>query len=133
MLSFALPVLGLDDPFVPPLPGRGFPGAPGEIMSVPTCFNVINQAPYTVTGTVMTETFTDDKGRTSRHRVNFRLEPAQTTNICAAGPFFAERRLELTIRTLIPVFSCKTKIDQDIVIQGRRKPEGGTETFVNCT
>jgi hypothetical protein len=37
------------------------------------------------------------------------------------------------LRTLVPVFSCKTRIDQgEIVIKGHRKPEGGAETWAEC-
>ena len=48
------------------------------------------------------------------------------------GPFYPGERLELVLRTLMPIFSCYTVAQGEILIQGQFKPEGGTKTWVEC-
>ncbi len=124
--------------FVWTLPARA-----QEILSDPLCFNVRNEAPYKVYGNFGTDYYTAADGTKARHRSNFRLDepgsvdeqgyPSDRAEFCSYGPFYPDRKLEIVLRTLVPVFSCKTKIDQgEIVIKGRRKPEGGAETWAEC-
>lgn len=115
-----------------------------EITQEPQCFIVKNEAPYKVYGSFVTDYYVNPSGNKARHRSNFRLEevgavheeegyPLDMAEFCSYGPFYPDRKLELVIRTLIPIFSCKTRIDQGpIVISGYRKPEGGTETTAAC-
>ena len=116
-----------------------------EIVSEPLCFRVRNEAPYKVYGNFATDYYTTPEGVQARHRSNFRLDepgskdeeghPADQAEFCSYGPFFPERKLEIVLRTLIPIFSCKTRIDQgELVIKGFRKegPEGGTKTWIEC-
>lgn len=115
-----------------------------DIVSEPICFSVRNEAPYKVYGNIQTDEFTRPDGIKTRHRSNFRLEPAgeidpetgyaaDRAEFCSYGPFLPGRKLYFVIRTLVPIFSCHTRIDQgEIVIKGYRKPDGGTETFAEC-
>jgi hypothetical protein len=96
------------------------------------CFNLINKAPYTVNGSMNTDYYDlADGGRGRAHR-NFRLRPGGETRLCSFGPFYPGARLELVLRTLVPIFSCYTVAQGDIVIFGEIKPEGGTRTWVDC-
>lgn len=106
--------------------------ADGEVISEPACFNIVNKAPYGVFGTFITNYYTADDGSRARHRSNFRLKTKEKAEFCTYGPFYDGQRLELVLRTLVPVFSCKTKIDEEIMIYGRRKAEGGTDTWAVC-
>jgi hypothetical protein len=114
-----------------------------DIVSEPICFKVRNEAPYKVYGNFITDYYTAEDGSQARHRSNFRLdepgtkddkgEPADQAEFCSYGPFLPDRKLELVLRTLVPIFSCKTRVDQgEIVIKGYRKPEGGTDTYAEC-
>jgi hypothetical protein len=116
-----------------------------EVLKDPICFNVVNEAPYTVFGSFLTAYYVNPDGIKTRHRSNFRLEAAGTVHekgypldkaeFCSYGPFLPDRKLDMVIRTLVPVFSCKTRIDQGpIIIRGKRKegPGGGTETSAVC-
>jgi len=125
----ALPAAALGP--VPP-GDAGPPGAKGEVLAAPVCFNVISRAPYTVFGTIVTDYYTNERGQQARHRSNFRLQSGESAEFCSSGPFYPGRRLELILRSLIPLFNCKTSAEQDVVIYGRRKPEGGTETWAEC-
>ena len=115
-----------------------------EITPEPICFMVKNTAEYKVYGSFITDYYTTEQGTRARHTSNFRLEAAGTVHeekgypldraeFCSYGPFFPNRQLELVIRTLVPIFSCKTSIEMgEIVIKGQRKPEGGTKTWAEC-
>lgn len=121
----------------PPLPGapailQPLTGAAGEVGQTPQCFNVINKAPYTVLGTVSTDYYTRPDGIKARHRSNFNLKSGEQTRFCTQGPYYEGGKLELVLRTLVPVFDCKTRVDADIVINGRQKPEGGTDSWAIC-
>jgi hypothetical protein len=115
-----------------------------DIVQEPICFSVRNEAPYMIFGNIATSDFTRPDGIVARHRSNFRLEaaggvdsetgePSDRAEFCSYGPFFEGRKLELVLRTLFPVFTCQTKIDQgEIVIKGFRKDEGGAQTWAEC-
>ncbi len=115
-----------------------------EITGQPICFTVRNEAPYRVYGEVSTDYYTAPDGSKARHTGTFRLEKAGTkregkdhfidrSEFCSSGPFYSGRQLEITLRTLIPTFSCKTNIELDeIVIKGRIKEDGTTKTWAIC-
>lgn len=116
-----------------------------EIVKDPICFAVRNEAPYKIYGSFITELYTKEDGSRARHRSNFRLEekgalddkgqPGDVAEFCSYGPFFEGRKLEMTLRTLLPIFTCRTKIDSGvIVIHGERLtgPDGGTKTWADC-
>ena len=96
------------------------------------CFTIWNKAPYSVTGAVNTNYYEAADGTQVRANRNFRLAPGKKTQLCSYGPFYPGERLELVLRTLVPIFSCYTVAQGEIVIMGRFKPEGGTKTWVEC-
>ena len=51
---------------------------------------------------------------------------------CSRGPFYEGQRLELTLRTLFPVFACRTQINREITISAKPKPSGGFDYEVDC-
>jgi len=108
------------------------PHALGAVSSEPRCFNVVNKAPYTVFGSIRTNFYVRADGMKGRHKSNFRLGPQDDAEFCTYGPFFEGEKIELVLRSLIPVFSCKTALDEDILIYGRHKSGGGTETYAVC-
>ncbi|HRC26453.1 MAG TPA: hypothetical protein PKX87_03375 [Alphaproteobacteria bacterium] len=104
-----------------------------EILDTPVCVTIRNTAPWTALGTLASNSFTAPNGVSAHHRVNFRLKTGEKTQICSKGPFYPGRKHELTLRTLVPIFSCMTKMDAgEIVIKGAHKPEGGTKTWAEC-
>lgn len=123
-----------------------FPVNAQEITQEPICFMVKNTAPYKVYGSFVTDYYTRPDGVRARHTSNFRLDaageidpkegyPTDRAEFCSYGPFYEGRKLELVIRTLVPIFSCKTAVELgEIVIKGMRKepPESGTKTWAEC-
>ena len=115
-----------------------------DVTPSPICFTVRNEAPYTVYGEVSTDYYTTENGTKARHTGTFRLAKAGSkheekgyfidrSEFCSSGPFYPGRQLELTLRTLIPTFSCKTNIElEEIVIKGKRHKDGSTKTWAIC-
>ena len=125
----AFPVLAQEDLYVTT---PTIPEALGEVSDRPQCFNIINKAPYTVFGSINTNFFIRDDGIKTRHKSNFRLNTEDYAEFCTTGPYYDGGKIELVLRSLVPLFSCKTAVTGDIVIYGRRKAEGGTETWAAC-
>ena len=120
-------------PWAAPFPGVNVPmTTEGEVDSKPTCFRVINQAPYTVVGSMQTNFYVDKERRKARHSSNFRLEKGQSQPFCTYGPFYEGRKLLLTLRTFLPIFSCRTMVDADIYIKGQMNDDGTTKTWAIC-
>lgn len=115
-----------------------------EITTQPICFTIVNHAPYKVYGQVATDYYTTPNGTKARHTGTFRLEAAGTlhkekgypldrSEFCSSGPFYPNRQMELTLRTLVPIFSCKTNIElDDINIRGQIKEDGSAKTWAEC-
>ena len=97
-------------------------GKEGEILSKPICSWLTNRSAQTIMGFMATASQKVASGDVVKHRENFRLDAGQRKQFCAAGPFYEGQRLELTIRTIIPLFSCKTKIDREIFLDAKPEP-----------
>lgn len=108
------------------------PHAFGEILKQPVCFKIVNTAPYTVFGQIKTNYFIRPDGVRSRHRSNFHLKPKEEADVCTAGPFFEGRRLQFELRTLLPIFTCKTKLRETMYVQGKTQEDGTTKTWIDC-
>ena len=105
-----------------------------EILNEPICFTVRNTASHKVYGNFVTDYYTAEDGTQARHRSNFRLDeagakdpekgfPLDAAEFCSYGPFFEGRKLELVIRTLIPVFSCKTSVEKGEIVIAKGNSE----------
>src|SRR5689334_7697741 len=81
-------------------------GMDGEITAQPLCFNVLNKAPYSIVGTFSTNIYTTPEGIQAHHRANFRLGPEEQTNSCSSGPFYKGRKLDMVLKSLVPLFAC---------------------------
>lgn len=116
----------------------------GEIVQDPICFTLRNTADHMIYGTFGTNYYVAADGTQARHRSNFQLDaagkkdgegfPSDAAEFCSYGPFFEGRKLELTLRTLFPVFSCYTKIESgEILIKSKRKADdSGNDMWAEC-
>lgn len=108
---------------------------------------VVNSTENSIMGSFVTDLYTAPDGSQGRHRSNFRLQEAGATHeeegypldraeFCSYGPFFEGRKLEFTIRTLFPVFSCQTNIESGpITISSKPRqddPMGGYDYSATC-
>lgn len=86
--------------------------AQAEDIITPTaqCARIKNESEFTMTGSVRTAYGTAKDGTKARHESNFRLPPGESTDACSTGPFYPGYQVELMLKTLIPVFTCKTRL-----------------------
>lgn len=104
----------------------------GEITSSPICGKLKNRSDQTIMGTMATKQQKLPSGDLVAHQENFKLAAGEEREFCAAGPFFEGRRLELTLRTLIPLFSCYTKIDREIFLDAKPDDTGFKKLSATC-
>lgn len=107
-------------------------GKDGEVLETPLCGKLINRSDQTIMGFLATMSQRIESGDMVKHRDNFTLQSGQEREFCAAGPFYEGRRLELVLRTIIPLFSCKTQIDQDIYLDAVADPSGFKKLSATC-
>jgi hypothetical protein len=103
-----------------------------EITPYPICTQIINEADYAVRGTLSTARGETPEGEPILHSSNFRLLPGERQDICSSGPFYEGQRLELTLRTVIPVFECRTALTASIIIESAIMDNGERKTWASC-
>jgi hypothetical protein len=100
----------------------------GEVLAAPVCGKLINDSTVSIHGSIATMAQIVESGESLTHTLNFALKPGEETEICSKGPFYDGQRLDLTIRTLIPLFNCRTRIDRDIYLR-MEEEQDGTKTY----
>lgn len=84
-------------------------------------------------GTITTAPQRLASGDNVRHKDNFTLKAGERQEICASGPFYEGQRLEVILRTIIPLFNCRTKIDRgDIELNVTVKESGFRTLTAKC-
>ena len=106
------------------------PAMAGDVTPCQECATLRNAANQEVMGVIKTESF-KYKGQMVRHEKNFDLKDGETAEVCSTGPFFPGYKVELTIRTIMPLFSCKTRLSGEIVLR-RREKDGFTDLYADC-
>lgn len=104
----------------------------GEVTSRPFCGMLVNRSSVSMRGTVATMAQTLPDGTQARHTINYKLAPGEKKQICASGPFYEGRKLELTIRSLIPLFSCMTRMEGDVYLDMKEDSEGVKRYSATC-
>ena len=106
--------------------------AQNAVTQKPVCFQIQNRSPYKTYGTIVTDTYTEKSGAKARHRANFSLESGHFGEFCSTGPFYPGQKLDIQLRSLFPLFECRTALTKPLVIQGRRDSEGRYKTWIDC-
>lgn len=121
------------------LPFFACPTMAQEITAEPICFTVRNDSDKTIYGSVITDYVTRPDGQKIHYDGTFRLYAKGTTDpktgyakdnseFCSRGPFFPGRKLEITLRTLIPVFSCRTSVEMgEIIVHAKEITKNGSK------
>ena len=105
-----------------------------DVVSEPICFKIENTADHMILGSIITDYYTNADGIKTRHRSNFRLNPNQSEDYCTYGPFLPNRQLTLTLRSLFPVFECKTRVDMGKIVlkSDRNASDTGVTMWAEC-
>lgn len=73
------------------------------------------------------------KGQVIRHEKNFNLQPDETVEVCSTGPFFQGYKVELTIRTIMPLFTCHTRLSGNIYLRKKWDDNNGVSVlYADC-
>ena len=108
-----------------PMPARA-----ADVTPFKECATLRNAANQQVMGVIKTESFMY-KGHEVRHEKNFDLQDGETVEVCSTGPFFPGYKVELTIRTIMPLFSCNTRLSGEIVLRSKDQ-DGTTILYADC-
>jgi len=104
----------------------------GEISPFRECATLRNMSDQTIMGAVRTAPFKIAGGKVKRHEGVFRLEADETVEVCSTGPFYDGYKVELILRTIIPLFSCKTRLSGDITLRKKESENGTTKLYAEC-
>lgn len=106
------------------------PASAGDVTPFKECATLVNSADQQVMGVIKTEAF-KYKGQIVRHESTFDLQDGETVVVCSTGPFFPGYKVELTIKTIMPLFSCLTRLSGDIVLR-RKEKDRFTHLYADC-
>lgn len=98
----------------------------------PYCGTFRNDTPNYILGSVRTAYGTSKTGEKGRHESSFRLESGEKKEVCATGPFYPGYQVEFVIKTMIPVFSCKTALKGTIVITSKHDKNDFNKYYATC-
>ncbi|MDD3020870.1 MAG: hypothetical protein PHX61_07830 [Alphaproteobacteria bacterium] len=104
----------------------------GEITPFEECATLRNMSDQTIMGVIRTAPFKITNGGIQRHEGTFRLEPDETAQICSTGPFYEGYKVELVIRTIMPLFTCKTRLSGNIYLRKTENKNGITKLYAEC-
>jgi hypothetical protein len=97
------------------------------------CFDLVNKAPYTVMGSIISNYTIDSlTGKKVRDMANFRLASGDKQHYCTYGPYYPGTRLGILLRTIVPTFSCYTVAQGTIEILGEYTFDKGSHTWIDC-
>lgn len=110
----------------------GAPALAGEVTPFKECATIRNMADQLVTGVVRTASFKATNGLVRNHEGNFRLEDGETVEICSSGPFYPGYKVEFVIRTIMPLFTCQTRLSGEIIIRRKTNEDGIKILYADC-
>ena len=103
------------------------------ITPTPQCAKITNDSKFTMNGTLRTDYATARDGSKKRHESNFRLAPGESKDACSTGPFYPGYQVELSLKTMFPVFTCKTRLEGTISLRTEvNKKTGGNKIYALC-
>lgn len=107
-------------------------GEQGEITKTPICSKLTNRSTVSIQGTIALAPQTLPSGEPQQFSDNFKLAPGESREICASGPFYEGRRIDLSIRTLIPLFNCKAALGEEIFLDMEEQPDTTKKYSATC-
>ena len=104
----------------------------GEVTPFKECASIRNAIGYTMTGIMRTAGFKTTTGNVKYHEGTFVLNDNENVVICSSGPFYPGYKVEMTLKTIMPIFSCQTRLSGEIVLRKRINDDGVTEIYADC-
>ena len=98
----------------------------------PHCATIKNDTGNSLFASIRTAYTPNAQGQDKRHEGSFRLEKDASTQVCSTGPFYPGYQVELVVKTMIPIFSCKTKLEGTITLTSSRDENDVYRVSANC-
>jgi hypothetical protein len=114
------------------LAADAFAGTAGLTSPTPHCGIIKNDSDRSMTGSIRTDYYTKDDGSKGHHEATFRLKPGEDQQFCSTGPFYPGYKVGLILRTLAPVFDCKTRLAGTILLKSEKRADGTIKIYAIC-
>lgn len=99
----------------------------------PQCADIRNKTNRTVYVGVRTNYFMGKDKSKERHEASLRLDPNEHQQVCATGPFYDDYRVEIILRTIMPLFDCKTKLEGSLTITATDAKTDDGDTYTKLS
>ncbi len=105
----------------------------GELYSPePQCAIIHNETKGTAFVAIRTDFYAKPDGSKSYYEEVLHLKPDEKRQVCAKGPFYEGYKVSLIVKSLFPLYDCKTKLAGTIPVREKLKPEGGRDVYAVC-
>ncbi len=85
----------------------------------PQCADIKNETDGKVFVAIRTDFYAKPDGTRSYYETVLHLDPGKFQQVCAKGPFFPDYKVLLMVKSLLPLFDCKTKMQGTIAVRSR--------------
>ena len=98
----------------------------------PKCAVIRNETKDKTFVAIRTDFYTKPDGARSYYEEIMHLKPDEERQVCAKGPFYDGYKVNLIIKSLFPLFDCKTKLEGTIPVREKPTPSGGRDFYAVC-
>lgn len=98
----------------------------------PQCAQIKNETKDDALVEIRTDYYLHENGAKDYYETILRLKPDESREVCAKGPFYPDYKVNLTIKSLFPLFDCRTKLTGEIPIRERKAAGGGRDFYAVC-
>lgn len=99
---------------------------------LPHCALIKNETLDEMIIQIRTDYYLRDDGSRDYYETILRIDAGKDREICAKGPFYPEYKVDLIIKSLFPLFDCKTKLQGEIPVRERKDGSGSREFYAVC-
>lgn len=98
----------------------------------PHCAVIRNVSDRLMNVTIRTQYYTRPNGTKDRYETNLRLEKGDFQEVCVKGPFYPDYKVALTITAMLPLFECKTKLQDEISLHAVAVDATSSDVYADC-
>ena len=100
----------------------------------PKCAMIKNDTSVNEFVAIRTDFYTKPDGQRSYYEEILHLEPNKEREICVKGPFYPDYKVTLTVKSFLPLFECKTKLEGTIAVHDKpsETTEGARTVWADC-
>lgn len=99
---------------------------------LPYCALIKNETKDEMIVQIRTDYYLRDDGTRDYHETILRIDAGKDREICAKGPFYPDYKVDLILKSLFPLFDCRTKLQGEIPLRERKLANGDREFYAVC-